>query len=663
MNTETLTGAETAAVSDFAALGLAESFVEALTRAEIETPTPVQAQSIPAALQGHDLLVSSQTGSGKTLAFMLPSLQRLADQARSEIPQILVLTPTRELAQQVADVAIKFGGGQQGPRIVTLVGGAPYGPQLRMLRGRVDIVVATPGRLLDHLNSGRLDLSAVQTLILDEADRMLDMGFEDDLEAILACIPQERQTLLFSATLDGEVAHLAEEYTQDPTRIEIARTAEGQPQIEQLLFYANHQEHKQEILTSLLATFMEEETLNQGVIFTATKRSAEELSEVLKEHGFNTKALHGDMNQGARTRALGGLRKGHTQLLIATDVAARGLDVSTISHVFNYDLPNQAENYVHRIGRTGRAGRAGLAISLAHVRERGRVLGIQRYTGQEMEECVIEGLEPSFPTRQKKPAHGKGRPHQNAPRGGFHPRDNQPRAPRNERHAPRRHEENRFEERAPRQAYAEPRAPRKEFNDRPQRSDFAPRGDRPQRTERAGFGEWRDRGPRRDRQDRHPRNDRAPYQQHDRSERSAQAEFAQRAQRPEGGERSEGRSRPERATRPERASRPERAQRPDSAPRRERSDRAGFGEWKGRGGPRPERAFDTDRPQRRERDPNARNPRSEHAPRADKPRSDKPRLSIDKGPRKGAGKAAIQNAGKRGGHQRPKRNTRTSASR
>ena len=622
MNSNTPTGAE----SGFAALGLAESFVEALIRAEIETPTPVQAQSIPAALQGHDLLVSSQTGSGKTLAFMLPSLQRLADQPRSDIPQILVLTPTRELAQQVADVAIKFGGGQQGPRIVTLVGGAPYGPQLRMLRGRVDIVVATPGRLLDHLNSGRLDLSAVQTLILDEADRMLDMGFEDDLEAILACIPQERQTLLFSATLDGEVAHLAEEYTSDPTRIEIARTAEGQPQIEQLLFYANHQEHKQEILTSLLATFMEEDTLKQGVIFTATKRSAEELSEVLKEHGFNTKALHGDMNQGARTRALGGLRKGHTQLLIATDVAARGLDVSTISHVFNYDLPNQAENYVHRIGRTGRAGRAGLAISLAHVRERGRVLGIQRYTGQEMEECVIEGMEPTFPTRQKKPAHGKGRPHQNAPRGGFHPRDNQPRSARNERHAPRRHEQDRFEERAPRQGHAE-RGARKDSYDRPPRGDFAPRGDRPQRGERAGFGEWRDRGPRQDRREQRPREDRAPQRAyHDRGERSAQAEYAQRAQRPERGERVE------RASRPERAGRPERAQRSDFAPRRER-------------------------------DPNARKPRSEHAPRADKPRSDKPRLSIDKGPRKGAGKTAIQNAGKRGGHQRPKRNNRANASR
>jgi superfamily II DNA/RNA helicase len=615
----------------FAELGLAESFTQALSRADIETPTPVQAQSIPAALQGNDLLVSSQTGSGKTLAFMLPSLQRLSDRPRSDIPQILVLTPTRELAQQVADVAIKFGGGQQGPKIVTLVGGAPYGPQLRMLRGRVDIVVATPGRLLDHLNSGRLNLSAIQTLILDEADRMLDMGFEEDLEAILACIPDERQTLLFSATLDGEVAHLAKEYTSDPTRIEIARTAEGQPQIEQLLFYANNQEHKQEILTSLLATFMEEESLQQGVIFTATKRSAEELSEILKEHGFNTKALHGDMNQGARTRALGGLRKGHTQLLIATDVAARGLDVSTISHVFNYDLPNQAENYVHRIGRTGRAGRAGLAISLAHVRERGRVMGIQRYTNQEMEECVIEGLEPTTPTRQKKPAHSKGRPHQNAPRGGFHPRDHQAHSTRSDRAPSRRRENDRFEERGARHARSEhsPRGEYREGGERHPRQDRPPRHDRAERT---GFGEWQNRGPR---QNRDPNAARQPH-------RGAEQGAPDRSER-------RTRSEPRDRDFQNRSHAGERTQRRDSDRRPAYGDRA----QRSNTGGRPAQGVRADRNERSD----------QRAPRSDKPRSDKPRLSIDKGPRKGAGKAAIQNAGKRGGHQRPKRATRPNASR
>ncbi len=373
----------------FAALGLAPKLLQAVADAGYSQPTAVQIQAIPLALEGHDLLVSSQTGSGKTAAFVLPCLQRLMSASPTRVPRVLVLTPTRELAQQVAKVSLAFAG-KRAARLAVLVGGAPYAVQLKQLRGPVDMVVATPGRLMDHLQRGKLDLSGIQTLVLDEADRMLDMGFIDDIEAIAARLPAERQTLLFSATLDGVVGRLANRVTRAARRIEIARTPEAAPKIEQRLLFADGHAHKLKLLDHLLA----DSELEQAVVFTATKAGAEELASRLEEQGHAVEALHGDMKQGARNRALRALREGRARILVATDVAARGLDVPGISHVVNFDLPLKNEDYVHRIGRTGRAGRAGRAYTLAHPRELGKVKGIERFTGSAIPVATVPGLEP-----------------------------------------------------------------------------------------------------------------------------------------------------------------------------------------------------------------------------------------------------------------------------
>ncbi len=383
----------------FATLGLAPQLLQAVTAAGFTQPTAVQTQAIPPALAGHDLLVSSQTGSGKTAAFMLPCLQRLMTAGPARTPRVLVLTPTRELAQQVAKASADLAG-RRGPRIAVLVGGAPYAVQLKRLRDPLDIVVATPGRLMDILQRGRLDLGGIQTLVLDEADRMLDMGFIDDIEAIAARLPAERQTLLFSATLDGVVGGLASRMTRNARRIEIARTPEAAPKIDQKLLFADGHEHKLKLLDHLLSDL----ELKQAVVFTATKAGAEDLAGRLADQGHAVEALHGDMNQGARNRALRALRAGRARILVATDVAARGLDVPGISHVVNFDLPMQAEDYVHRIGRTGRAGREGWAYTLAHHREQGKIKGIERYTGKAIPVATLPGLEPK--ARTARPAAG-----------------------------------------------------------------------------------------------------------------------------------------------------------------------------------------------------------------------------------------------------------------
>ncbi len=401
----------------FEQLGLAPQLLQAVAEAGYTQPTPVQSQAIPPALAGYDLLVSSQTGSGKTAAFLLPCLQRLMSSPAAPIPRVLVLTPTRELAQQVARAAADLTG-RRGVRIGLLVGGAPYTLQLRQLKGPLDLVVATPGRLMDHLERGRLDLSNLQTLVLDEADRMLDMGFIEDIEAIVARLPAGRQTLLFSATLDGVVGRLAARVTRAAQRIETGRMPEQAPRIEQKVLYADGHDHKLRLLEGLLC----DRALRQAVVFTATKAGAEDLASRLKEQGHAVHALHGDMHQGARNRALRSLREGRTRILVATDVAARGLDVPGISHVVNFDLPMAAEDYIHRIGRTGRAGREGWAYTLVHHREHGRLKGIERALGGPIPVTTLPGLEPrplpgcgrgievrNRAGRGLKPAGGKGR--------------------------------------------------------------------------------------------------------------------------------------------------------------------------------------------------------------------------------------------------------------
>ncbi len=379
---------------NFAELGIGAPMLDVLSRAGYTEPTAVQAAAIPLALAGRDLLVSSHTGSGKTAAFMLPLLQRLKAAPRSpgRGPRVLVLAPTRELAMQVDAAALAYGAGLPRLRTAALVGGTPYGLQIRKLERPLDVVVATPGRLLDHIGSGRIDFSRLETLVLDEADRMLDMGFLADIEAIVARMPQDRQTLLFSATLDGVVGQLARRLTRDAQRIDIGATPERKADIEQVMLFADDLRHKTRLLDALLRGA----EVRQCVVFAATKRSTEDLCGLLADSGFSVAALHGDMQQGQRTRTLQRLRDGQTQVLVATDVAARGIDVAGISHVINFDAPRQAEDYVHRIGRTGRAGRSGVAVTLMGHHERHRVRDIERFTGQPIRIDVIPGLEPRF---------------------------------------------------------------------------------------------------------------------------------------------------------------------------------------------------------------------------------------------------------------------------
>ncbi len=376
----------------FSTLGLDPSLLATLTALGYAEPTPVQREAIPAAIAGGDLLVSSQTGSGKTAAFLLPALQRLYAPAAApgNGPRVLVLTPTRELALQVQKSAHGYGATQR-MRTASLVGGMPYGLQLKQLSRPVDIVIATPGRLKDHMDRRSVSLARVELLVLDEADRMLDMGFQEEIDAIVARIPKERQTLLFSATLDGIVGHLARRVTRDAKRIAIARVAQTRPDITQHALVADNDAHKARMLDTLLR----ESDVDQTLVFTATKRAAEDLSVSLLGKGFDVGALHGDMRQRERTQMLQRLRDGKMKVLVATDVAARGIDVPGINLVVNYDAPRQAEDYVHRIGRTGRAGRAGVAVTFLGRDDRHLVRQIERFTGNVVSMMVIPGLEPA----------------------------------------------------------------------------------------------------------------------------------------------------------------------------------------------------------------------------------------------------------------------------
>ena len=376
----------------FVDLNLDKNILSALKAAGYEEPTPIQVQSIPAALADRDIMASAQTGSGKTAAFLLPSLQKIIKRSEQpgKGPRVLVLTPTRELAQQVEKNAQLYAQNMKWVRTVTLVGGSSFGQQIKALSHPIDIVVATPGRLMDHMRSGRIDFDRLEVLVLDEADRMLDMGFIDDIETIVAATPESRQTLLFSATWDGAVGKLARKLTKNPEVIEIER-AEAQGKIEEQLLYCDDKNHKNRLLDHILR----DANMNQCVIFTATKAMTEQLADELYEKGFAANCLHGDMPQGWRNRTLMDVRKGRCKILVATDVAARGIDVPTITHVINYDLPKQAEDYVHRIGRTGRAGRTGIAVSFADAKEYMMVHKIERYINRKLPEIVIEGMEPT----------------------------------------------------------------------------------------------------------------------------------------------------------------------------------------------------------------------------------------------------------------------------
>ncbi|WP_175115274.1 DEAD/DEAH box helicase, partial [Paraburkholderia solisilvae] len=408
----------------FASLGLSPEILSALIAAGYKSPTPVQQHAIPAGIAGRDLLVSSPTGSGKTAAFMLPAIERFAQLQKTQgqapreprdaqgdrrtrrpqqpvaRPGLLVLTPTRELAMQVTTAASTYGKHLRKLRTVSILGGVAYGQQLMLLAKNPEILVATPGRLLDHLERGRIDLSELQMLVLDEADRMLDMGFIDDIETIVAATPASRQTMLFSATLDGKIGSLTGRLLKNPERIEIKQRIEQAANIAQTVHYVDDRDHKDRLLDHLLR----DAGLDQAIVFTATKSDADQLAGRLADAGFQSAALHGDLPQGARNRTIRALRERRVRVLVATDVAARGIDIPGITHVFNYDLPKFAEDYVHRIGRTGRAGRSGIAVSLVHHAEQGALKRIERFVRAPLPVNVIAGFEP----RKAPPAGGRG---------------------------------------------------------------------------------------------------------------------------------------------------------------------------------------------------------------------------------------------------------------
>jgi superfamily II DNA/RNA helicase len=388
----------------FVSLNLDPSILKALTAAGYTAATPVQEKAVPEALAGHDLMCSAPTGTGKTAAFVLPALQRLLQPAKpGRGPRVLVLTPTRELALQVTTAVEKYSKFMPRVRTGTVLGGMPYPKQRRLLEMPLDILVATPGRLIDFIDQGKVDFSRLELLVLDEADRMLDMGFIKPVEKISAATPAGRQTLLFSATLDGGIANLAKRLLRNPKLIEIAAQKQRNDNIEQRLHHVDDGSHKHRLLDHLLRDV----DMTQAIVFTATKHGADRLSASLNEKGHASAALHGNMNQSQRNRTLARLRSGNVRVLVATDVAARGIDVASITHVINYDLPKVAEDYVHRIGRTGRAGNSGIAISFAAPDEGHQLKQIERYTGHQIVKHVVEGMEPKVKPRSGAPAGGE----------------------------------------------------------------------------------------------------------------------------------------------------------------------------------------------------------------------------------------------------------------
>ncbi|MFV5641126.1 DEAD/DEAH box helicase [Acinetobacter oleivorans] len=630
----------------FAEFSLHETLQQALEGLGFTAPTPVQEQAIPAALEGKDLLVSSQTGSGKTAAFLLPTLNALAGQEtvvpfkdRMKAvtqPNILVISPTRELAQQVSQDAIAFVRHMKGVRIAAIMGGMPFAKQIQQLKG-AQVVVATPGRLLDLVNRRQIKLDQVDALIVDEADRMLDLGFSEDLEAISELAANRKQTLMFSATFADRIIRLASCMMKDPMRIAIETGHSTNTDITQTLHWTDGFEHKKKLLTHWLS----DENLDQAVVFASTQEDTDMLAEELAEAGHSVVALHGAMPQTVRNRRLRSIREGRAKILVATDVAARGLDVPTISHVINFGLPMKHEDYVHRIGRTGRAGRTGQAITLATYRERGKIRALEEYLEARLSVSEIEGLEPSPPpARSGRDGGGRGRGGNGGSRdgrrggGGFGGgrrfegesnfkrreggRDDRPRRsfddkPRGERPAfggedrPRRE----FNSDRPRREGGFEDRPRREggFNDKPRfdsnddnrgnRVDYKPRresgfGDRPKRS----FG-GEDR-PRRSFDDK-PRGERPAFGGEDRPRRSF--DDKPRGERPAFG----GEDRPRREFN---SDRPRREGGFSDKPRRSfddkpRGERPAFGEDRPKrsfgGEDRPRRSFD-DKPPRRKFD-------------------------------------------------------------
>jgi ATP-dependent RNA helicase RhlE len=424
----------------FSDLGLAEEIVRAVTEHGYTTPTPIQAQAIPTVLAGGDLMGGAQTGTGKTAGFVLPILQRLMEktpQGPGKAPiRALILTPTRELAAQVEE-SVKTYGKHTKLSSMAMFGGVSINPQISRLRSRLDILVATPGRLLDHVEQRTVDLSKVEILVLDEADRMLDMGFIRDIKKVLALLPKQRQNLLFSATFSDEIKTLADGLLNKPALIEVARRNATADLVTQKVYSVDRDKKRQ-----LLSHLIKEHQWFQVLVFTRTKHGANRLAEQLGKDDIPALAIHGNKSQAARTRALAEFKSGKLQVLVATDIAARGIDISELPHVVNYELPNIAEDYVHRIGRTGRAGSEGEAISLVCIDELDYLRGIERLIKRQIPKQVIAGFEPDpnakpEPIQLRSPEHrpqGRGQPRGQGAKPGAKPGAVKPGAPRPKAH-------------------------------------------------------------------------------------------------------------------------------------------------------------------------------------------------------------------------------------
>jgi ATP-dependent RNA helicase RhlE len=415
----------------FSTLGLCEPILKAVAEEGYDTPTPIQAEAIPAVIQGRDVMAAAQTGTGKTAAFTLPILEKLAA-GGSRVPKqarVLVLTPTRELAAQVVESVATYGRYLK-VRTAVVFGGVNANPQIKALSRGVDVLVATPGRLLDLHGQRMVDLGSVEVLVLDEADRMLDMGFIHDIKRILNLLPKQRQNLMFSATFSQEIRNLAKGLINDPVEISVTPRNTTVEAIAQCVYQVDKQQK-----AALLIKLIKENNWEQVLVFSRTKHGANKLARQLESSGINASAIHGNKSQGARTSALAGFKNGSIRILVATDIAARGLDIDLLPHVVNYDLPHVPQDYIHRIGRTGRAGASGEAVSLVCADESKQLTDIEKLIKIDLERRVMEGFEPvhsvsSAPRTQTGSAPAARSGHRGPQRSGFKAQGLRPRARR-----------------------------------------------------------------------------------------------------------------------------------------------------------------------------------------------------------------------------------------
>jgi superfamily II DNA/RNA helicase len=486
---------------NFSDLGLSQKVLDAVEASGYVTPTPIQAQAIPHVLARRDVLGIAQTGTGKTASFVLPMLTVLEKgRARARMPRTLILEPTRELAAQVEESFNRYGRNHK-LTVALIIGGVSLDDQVKKLDRGVDVLIATPGRLLDLFERGKILLNGVEILVIDEADRMLDMGFIPDIERICKLLPFTRQTLFFSATMPPEIQRLADNFLSNPIRVEASKPATAAATVSQFLVEAGREPaDKRAVLRSLIRGAAE---FKNAIIFCNRKRDIATLHRSLARHGFNVGALHGDMDQRSRMATLDDFRKDKLTLLVASDVAARGLDIPAVSHVFNFDVPTHPEDYVHRVGRTGRAGRSGTAITIATPADRKYVVAIEKLTGQSIAPLQVEASSERAASIYGHRGEGKSEEGERRGRGrehhGRHDRGHRGAESRPERKEPALAEAAVAAEAAPEQ----PVAPRNDGSPRDQRRDRHERSDRRDRGDR-------DRGDRHDRRDRHDRGDNEP---------------------------------------------------------------------------------------------------------------------------------------------------------